>query len=112
MRHVVGYAGIPDIGIHVPAAECLKGNGGNETGGRFGHDDVEHGTLILCTAQQFGRFVAGYAACQPQDNPFIGEIKHTEPVSEVITKPLRHEKGPAETRQAGRARGGLGRLTA
>ena len=62
MRHAVGDAGIPGIGIDRSAGECLEGGGADEAGGGLGHDHLHRGAAPLQFTGQFAGLEGGHAA--------------------------------------------------
>ncbi|MDT4855415.1 hypothetical protein FQZ97_897680 [compost metagenome] len=80
VRHVVvgatRGARVPLRGEDRAARERLHRHRGHELLGRLGHDHLHRGTLFHQRPAQLGRFVAGNAAREAQDDVFSSEFVH------------------------------------
>ncbi|MDT4841794.1 hypothetical protein FQZ97_756670 [compost metagenome] len=76
VRHVVRLAGVPLRGVDGAPRERLHGDRRHELLGRLGHHDLDGGARLHEQAAQLGRFVAGDAPCESEDDVFAGEILH------------------------------------
>ena len=77
MLHLMGE--IPVEGVHHrPAAgKLLEGQGRNELGGVFGHDDLHRGVLLDKGGGQSGSLIGGNSAGDAQKDGF--SFQHREP---------------------------------
>ena len=77
MCHMVGRAFIPLAGKHRSPRKGLHGGGGDEVAGALAHHDLHLRARLDQQAAQLGRFVAGHAASQPQQNAAARQFLQT-----------------------------------
>ena len=77
MCHMVGRAFIPLAGKHRSPRKGLHGGGGDEVAGARAHHDLHLRARLDQQAAQLGRFVAGHAASQPQQNAAARQFLQT-----------------------------------
>ena len=67
---------IPVKGVHhaLVAGEGLKGDGSDELGSIFGHDDLHVGPQFAQCAGHIGHFIRGNAAADAQKDAFALQI--------------------------------------
>ena len=82
--HVVVHARVPLVGVDRAVRQCLHRHRGDEVRRGFGHHHLHGGAGLDQRAAQFGRFVAGNAPGQAQDNVFAGQIARLKGAGRVI----------------------------
>ena len=71
MRHTVGHARIPLVGVHRFAGQALHRCWRDEMASRLRHDDLHPDVSFDQQTQQFCRLVGSNTACDAQDHVFF-----------------------------------------